>query len=508
MRKIAVIILFSLTLWLSCGTETPSEPIITEPITITSPIQNASVSDTVTITTTVGTDYSFSRVDFYVDDDSLYSDQTSPFNYKWFTGIYRHNSHHVLKAIAYDTTSYESDTVGVTVIIPDGPIAIISPEDGSIVFNPASIVVKKAPAYNFDRVVLLVDSDSVQTDTSASDTITFTLNLSGYPDNSSLSLSIKGIEESIEYFSSSVNVTVILNPILGELEYISTFTTAGPAVRVASEGDYLYIATGSEGLYGVDVSSPQSPAWLFRFDSPGEALGVDVDRPYVFLADGDLGVQRFNNANPNTIIPAGSYNTPLGLSWNIKVSGNTLFVADNDALQIISINGNTLNPLFRLSITGGQVKDVDVFNETAYVLDYYGITVVDVSNPSSPVILSRFGALIGQGQAVSAIDSFVFVGTNAELMKLSSANPSSLHSLYSLSNSGGFTGVFATDSVLYASLGGSNGGAFAFDYRSGNQLLLLSSYSFSEVCNDICATDPFVFLASQANKAHILRFIR
>lgn len=507
MKKIAVIILFSLTLWLSCGTETPSEPIITEPITITSPIQNSSVSDTVTIITAVGTDYSFSRVDFYVDNDSLYSDQTSPFTYKWFTGIYRNNSHHVLKAIAYDTTYYESDTVGVTVIIPYGPITIISPENGSIVFDSASIVVKKAPAYNFDRVVLLVDSDSVQTDTSTSDTITFTLNLSGYEDNSSLSLSVKGVEESTEYFSSSVNVTVVLNPILGEFENISTFTTAGPAVRVASEEGYLYTAAGSEGLYGVDVSLPQSPVWLFRFDSPGEALGADVDFPYVYLADSDQGVQRFNNTNPDTIVSAGSYNTP-GLSRNIKVSGNILFVADNDALQIISINGNNLNPVSRLSIAGGQVIDVDVFDEIAYVLDYNGITVVDVSNPSSPVVLSRFGALVGQGQAISAIDSFVFVGTNAELMKLSSANPSNLHNLYNLSNSGGFTGVFATDSVLYASLGGSNGGASAFDYRNGNSLLLLSSYSFDEACNDICATEPFVFLASQANKVHILRFVR
>lgn len=508
MKKIALSGLLSLILGLSCGTQKPSEPEVAEPITITWPNHNAFVSDTVTITTAIGTDYSFSRVDFYVDGDSVYSDQISPFNYKWFTGIYRDSSHHVLKALAYNDSSYESDTVSVTVIIPGGPIAIISPEDGSIEVDTALIVVRKAIAYNFNRVVLFVDSDSVEFDTSTSPTVTFILDVSSYQDNSSLLLSVKGVEESVEFISLPVNIIVILEPVFGEFEYISTFTTSGPAVRVTSEAGYLYIAAGSEGICGVDVLSPQSPDWLFTFDTPGEALGVDVDLPYIFLADGDLGVQRFNNADPDIIIPAGFYDTP-GLSWNVKVSEDILLVADNDALQIISIDGNTLNPQFRLSITGGQVIDVDAIGEIAYVLDLNGITVVDVSEPTSPEILSRydFEAIAGQGQAVCAIDSFVFVGTTAELIKLSADDPSQLYSLDRYANEAGFTGVFATDSVLYASLGGSSGGAFAFDYRSSDSLILLDQYINNDNCHDISATGPFIFLAGQT-KVDILRFIK
>jgi hypothetical protein len=120
--------------------------------------------------------------------------------------------------------------------------------------------------------------------------------------------------------------------------------------------------------------------------------------------------------------------------------------------------------------------------------------------------LSRYTGLSGQGRAVSAIDSFAFVGTTSELLKLSSKNPDTLRLVSSMVINSGISGVFATNSAVFVSLGTANG-ALAIGYSSGVDTTILSSYGNNENCHDICAYGPFIYLAAQ-DRVDILRFIR
>ena len=200
----------------------------------------------------------------------------------------------------------------------------------------------------------------------------------------------------------------------------------------------------------------------------------------------------------------GAFNTP-GLSWNIKVSGSMVYIADYDALQIASISGGNINPIYRLPITDGQVKDVDAVGDIVFVLDVNGLTVVDVSQPASPSVLSRYASFDGSCQSVSATADYVFVGTSTKLAMLSTANLSNLIEVAGYSIASGITGVFAINSIVFVSRGASNGGAMALDYSSGSSLDLVSSYIINETTNDITAAGGYVYLAGQT-KVDILRF--
>ena len=386
-----------------CEKEPTTPPDQTRPITITSPSDNATVTSEVTIRAVAGTGYVFNRVDFYIDNDSVYSDSISPYLYLWDTSIYEASSTHDLQAIAYDDTAqYESSIV--TVIIGGGQ------------------------------------------------TVSFT--------------------------------------------HVSSFALTSAGLRVATEGGHLYIAGGTDGLYVVSVVNPASPEEVYRFDSPGEAKGVDSGSPYLVLADGDNGVQLFDISDPDNVIIAGSYNTS-GNSWNTKVSGNTVYIADNDALQIASISSNTINPVTRLPISDGLVKDLDAVGATVFVMDINGLTVVDASSPGSPDVLSRYTAFEGFCQCVFAVEGYVFVGTSETLAMLSASDPSNLISKDSYIIPSGVTGVFANGSIVFISTGASNGGVMAFDYSSGESLVLLDQYIISEVCYDITVAGNCVFLAGQ-----------
>ncbi|GEM_PF-1140414 len=477
------------------------KPTLKDPITISSPLDNSSVYGTVNVRTIVGDGFTFLRVDFYVDGDSLFSDSTLPYEYLWDTDIYSDSSQHFLQAKAYDTIKvYSSDTVFVTVIRPL-PITITSPADSAIVSGTVTVQASASAGYTFDRVDFYVDDDSVSSD--ASSPYTYEWDTSVYSDNSQHQLKAVAHVNSTSYVSNTVTVTVVDGQ-PGEFVYISTFSLSSPGVRVATEGGHLYVAVGGDGMYVIDVSNPGSPSEMYRYYSPGNAQGVDSDSPHLVLADGDNGVQLFDVSDPDTVMAEGSFNTP-GLSWNIKVSGSMVYIADYDALQIASISGGNINPIYRLPITDGQVKDVDAVGDIVFVLDVNGLTVVDVSQPASPSVLSRYASFDGSCQSVSATADYVFVGTSTKLAMLSTANLSNLIEVAGYSIASGITGVFAINSIVFISRGASNGGAMALDYSSGSSLDLVSSYIINETTNDITAAGGYVYLAGQT-KVDILRF--
>jgi hypothetical protein len=499
--------------WLACESNNPSGPNYV-PISISYPAANADVSDTVNIRTTIGDNYTFDKVDFYIDGDSVTTDSTSPFSYKWYTGRYLHNSHHVLKVIGRGSETHQSDTVGVKVVIPGGPIAIIKPISGTVISDSVRIIAREASAYTFPHVAFFVNGDSVGFDSTAQDTtigvpikiFTFTLHANDYPDNSRLRLTAKGIFNSTTYQSSPETVYTAIDYLPDTLEYLAFYSTAAPALRVASEGGHLYIATGGNAVLGVNVANPGSPSPDFTISSPGQAEGLDIDYPYLAVAFSDEGVKRYNVSNPGSIQNAGVLNTP-GLSWNVKALGNLLFVADNDAVQIASVSNTAISQLATEAMSGGQARDVDAWGQLVIAVDNSGATLIDVSTPGSPVARSRYAGINGIGKCVAIIDTFVFVGTTAELVKLSVSDPDTLRFISRQATPYGITGVFADESVVFVSLGTSSGGAMVLDYKSGAAMTTINQFMNGDNCHDICASGPYVFLAGQT-KVDILRFIR
>lgn len=512
MNRILLILTICACVWLACDSNTSGPNHV--PIAISYPAAGADVSDTVIIQATIGDKFSFDRVDFYIDGDSVIADSVAPYSHKWYTGNYLHNSYHVLQVFGYGVENHHSDSVEVRVVIPGGPLAIVKPVSGSIVSDSVRIIARQAAAYTFPYVAFYVNGDSVGFDSTAQDTIigvptkifTYTLRANQYPDNSRLRLTAKGIFNSTIYQSSSETIYTALNYMPDTLEYLASYATAAPALRVASEGGHLYIATGGNAVLGVNVAIPGSPSPEFTISSPGQAKGLDSEYPYLTVAFGDEGVKRYDVSNPNSVRSAGVLNTP-GISWNVKALGNRLYVADNDAVQIASVGGNTISQLATVSMTGGVANDVDAFDELVAAVDNSGVTLIDVSTPNTPVVRSRYTGINGLGQCVAIIDTFVFVGTSAELVKLSISDPDTLKFISRMATPYGITGVFAHETAVFVSLGTSSGGAMALDYKSGAAMVTINQFMNGDNCHDICASGPFVFLAGQT-KVDILRFIR
>jgi hypothetical protein len=101
---------------------------------------------------------------------------------------------------------------------------------------------------------------------------------------------------------------------------------------VFADGNYAYVAEGSNGLRILDVSAPSSPSLESTFNTSGYAQGVHVDGDYAYVADDDDGLDIINISNKSS----------PSLTGNITNIGDAekVFVQDDYAYVVTSTNGS------------------------------------------------------------------------------------------------------------------------------------------------------------------------
>jgi hypothetical protein len=165
----------------------------------------------------------------------------------------------------------------------------------------------------------------------------------------------------------------------------------------------------------LDVRNPASPTRLGSLDSCG-GYDVFLDDSLVFLSGYYAGGHEFqivgigDTLNPTRI---GSCNTP---GENFGVWANRLmkraYVADTYlGLEVIGI-GDLSSPVVDTNfLAAGSAEDVTVDGHLAYVEGVsLGMTILDVSSPSSPVELGHVDSTRGMiAQTVAARDSFAYM---------------------------------------------------------------------------------------------------
>ncbi|HPU43770.1 MAG TPA: Ig-like domain-containing protein, partial [Dictyoglomaceae bacterium] len=127
-------------------------------VSITSPLNNATVSGSVDIIASATDDVGVSKVEFYIDGTKVGEDTQSPYVYSWNTDSLQYGSTHGIKAKAYDNAGNTGESQIVTVTIGDTQapqITITNPNNGDTVSGIVSIeatVVDKIPSAKNKKV--------------------------------------------------------------------------------------------------------------------------------------------------------------------------------------------------------------------------------------------------------------------------------------------------------------------------------------------------------------------
>jgi hypothetical protein len=163
------------------------------------------------------------------------------------------------------------------------------------------------------------------------------------------------------------------------------------------------------GLAIYDLTDPVNPQLLGTLDNvyAGDDLAVQGD--FVYLVYFGLGLQIVDASDP--VNPAlVSELTLAGGGWAVEVAGDYAYVAaDDDGLVIVDISVPD-TPVEVGSFPFPHIRYVAVLGDTSYVAGMDDVLAVDVSEPTSPVELSRMGThvnwLTTHGDCIYTITTF------------------------------------------------------------------------------------------------------
>ncbi|HKW13432.1 MAG TPA: FlgD immunoglobulin-like domain containing protein [Candidatus Krumholzibacteria bacterium] len=245
--------------------------------------------------------------------------------------------------------------------------------------------------------------------------------------------------------------------------YLTGFQTPGQPRAVAIEGNYAYVADGAAGLTIVDLSDPESPSIVSSLASPDSLLNVTLAGNYAYLPMGPSGLLIVDKRNPSEPKRVNTHITWVGgdvravqvrdlyayvvtdgylfhtidlsdrtypkqvagefvngQAFDMAISGNYVYLAEGRGLEIVDIT-DPLNPQLVSTLamdSYGRGVRLAVSGSNVYIShEWFQVKAVDVSTPSSPVIVGKMGeagvhsvaidgdyALVGGGRGIQIMD--------------------------------------------------------------------------------------------------------
>ena len=170
---------------------------------------------------------------------------------------------------------------------------------------------------------------------------------------------------------------------------LSVLPIDGFGLEITISGDYAYLSAGSEGVKIIDISDPYNPELISSIPSTDRAYGVTIDGNYAYIAEnlGDLKV--YDVSDPRSPRSAGYELTP-GWVKDVEISGDKAYLADTyEGLSIVDISDPTHPHLIKNLNISREVLRIKISGDYAFLADWHGLTVVNISNPLNPVVVGE-----------------------------------------------------------------------------------------------------------------------
>jgi len=188
-----------------------------------------------------------------------------------------------------------------------------------------------------------------------------------------------------------------LDPVTAPTE-VATIDTASPSTGLEFLDDDTLVAAGVGRLSVWDVSNPAAPSVTATIDVSTTSFVDDVEiiGDLAFLALGFEQITVIDLSDPANPDEIGSL--PVNGLRRIDISGNYIYVAANDRLEVVDITTPS-TPTIYGSGYDMTARDVGVIGDTAFVASRTaGLRCMDISSPGAPTLI---GGLVNDIEAFS-----------------------------------------------------------------------------------------------------------
>jgi hypothetical protein len=248
--------------------------------------------------------------------------------------------------------------------------------------------------------------------------------------------------------------------LVGRFERIQGVTDG--TMDVVVDGNYAYVAFKWHGLRVLDISNRANPievAGVRPFGADQLSLHLYKSGRYIYQADEGNGVLMYDVLTPTNPTYVGRYHTPSMFAQSVHVHGQRVYVAEvNGGVTIWNVS--SVGSSSRIgAIEGGDIGTVwgvHVEGDYAYLAASNRLHVVNVSNPANPRLLGS-AATIGQAYAVTVRGGYAVVGQRGStgyVQVFDVQDPTTPVLVRTFSDnktgSGGISGVCVANGLVYA----------------------------------------------------------
>jgi len=269
--------------------------------------------------------------------------------------------------------------------------------------------------------------------------------------------------------------------------------TATSPLEVVIEGNKAYVANSSGGIQILDISDPRDISELGYFYFTGEAYSITLFRDdLVALASSVNAVRFVNIGNPSSIFVVGSFMSDGQPSYCI--SREDTIYSNGDNFIIIDAS----DPVSPIQI--GIYEDLfdaarfQVSPPWAYLAqNNFGLSVMDISDPTSPVEYFHCLALTNYVRSVDVTNfGHILVGTDDELLIYRHCTDS-IEMIASWSAPGPVHDIFIDG--IYAFLACGTAGLRIIDISDPFSPSEVGYYSLGSECTDVYIDYPFAWVS-------------
>jgi hypothetical protein len=117
---------------------------------------------------------------------------------------------------------------------------------------------------------------------------------------------------------------------------VGEYTDLGNPMKANFIGNYAYLCSGSSGTDILDVTDPVNPVKVGQIDGCSQREPGRIGE-FIIFQDWSRGFNIYNLADVTNPELIGEFDTP-GSAWDVMPYGNHVYVADDDAFLIMSMN--------------------------------------------------------------------------------------------------------------------------------------------------------------------------
>ena len=263
-----------------------------------------------------------------------------------------------------------------------------------------------------------------------------------------------------------------------ELIQMGIFSDLPYARRATLDGDYLYVAAGTDGaMYVINVADPTHPYQVSKFQADGNASDVAINVKTAILTtfmDSTNYMVAIDISNPadlklTSTVPLGSV-TPIDAAPREAVTrDNTIFVVDEFGLRIFDISDPANIHQYgqiQTDSSGNTSVGIVLHGNYAYLAaSSGGVRIVDISDLQNPKEVGNFDQSVG---SLAVNNDLLYIGEYGSGVKIASINSDGK----TLSQSGTMTSIGQVEDVAF-----SEGTLFANEGKAGIQVIDASTPS-------------------------------